>query len=344
MYLHTATWFGNDVSVNTLQATYTVWSVPSVKQTCTIMQIFNAGVGNNWVSLQFRNYELVASIYDETSGSTTRYTLSSVAIGEKFEHKVLVTNGTVTFYHNGRSALTLDVVPAESLYFKAGAYGQYAASEGDNDNSTIYIHSLEVQHYSSAALVPTALPTSQIPTAIPSAIPTYTPSAIPTTILASGATYTPTAVPTYTPTVIPTFTPTAVPTHTPFANPTAVPSAIPTYAPTAIPTATPSLIPTYTPSAIRTYTPSAIPTPIPTFILTHTPTAVPSTAFSTYIPSAIPSTIPTIIPTTTTTLSPTLAPTDTPSLTTQSHPPTNKGGNTPPGRPNKILTPYISKP
>jgi hypothetical protein len=145
----TTSWSTSDGSVNTLQLTQTVWKVPSVYKTCAIAQVFSLTASSPWVEIQYRSGNLVAQVFNTTAGTSKRYTLvSGLVLGSKFTQAITITNRNAYFYVNAtlKLALSDSAVPAASMYFKAGAYGQYAPLEAADDSSRVWIHELRVTH------------------------------------------------------------------------------------------------------------------------------------------------------------------------------------------------------
>jgi hypothetical protein len=220
-----AAWNGLDKTVNILEATYTVLRVPALNKTCTISQVFNSNVGP-FIEFQYRVGYLIAEFFSPT----IRTKLMSIALGQKFTYKIVVSNNVANFSINGVLKYTKVGVPGGGLYFKAGAYGQYAPTQAPNDYSLIYINSLTVTHLANAmspTLQPTPMPTFSPTNPNPTQTPTFIPTATPSTA-------TPSFLPTQIPTILPTFAPSVKPSPVP-GSPTPFPTSHKTNAPVANP-------------------------------------------------------------------------------------------------------------
>jgi len=171
-----AGWFLNQTTLTTLTVTQRIMHLPSVYQSLTVVQIFDTTNGH-FVEVQTRicrgkSYERSAAgatngcaagglymvIYwvDSVTQANNYIFLDRYTVGTKYTLTAAAGNSAIVFTYNlqnGGSVTYTLPCPAAScgayssskgLYFKAGAYMQYAYLEANTDYALLYMYSAVV--------------------------------------------------------------------------------------------------------------------------------------------------------------------------------------------------------
>jgi hypothetical protein len=164
------TWSSADALSHTLSLTQTVRKVPAVYQTCAIADVYSASTASPYLEVLYKGGSLV--LWEFTSSGTNEHVLkSSLSLGEEFSQKIVVLNGTASFYVNGGLALSVSV-PSDSYYFATGSSSQYSSLEAADDSSRVWLYSVTTTHDPATVIDITSEVLTAIPTRLPTAAPT----------------------------------------------------------------------------------------------------------------------------------------------------------------------------